>query len=51
MDDQEVVGNDLTLFKVLFMLNTDMCFISGILLAMLLEVVISRLDMSRITLS
>ena len=30
IDDQKVGGNDLILFKVLFMLNTDMCFISGI---------------------
>ena len=31
MDDQKVGGNDLILVKILFMLNTDMCLISGIL--------------------
>ena len=31
VDDQKVDGNDLILVKVLFILNTDMCFISGIL--------------------
>ena len=36
LDDQKIGGNDLILFKILFMLNTDMCFTSGILLAMLL---------------
>ena len=30
VDDQKVGGNDLSLVKVLFMLNTDMCFISDI---------------------
>ena len=29
MDDQKVGGNDPILVKVLFMLNTDMCLISG----------------------
>ena len=37
VDDWKVGGNDLILVKVLFMLNTDMCFISGILLAMLFK--------------
>ena len=36
VDDQKVSRNDLSLAKVLFMLNTDMSFISGILFAMLL---------------
>ena len=31
VDDQKVGGNDLIIAKVLFMLNRDMCFISGIL--------------------
>ena len=31
VDDQKVGGNNLILGKVLFMLNTDMYFISGIL--------------------
>ena len=35
VDDQKVVGNDLSLVMILFMLNTDMSFISGILLPML----------------
>ena len=35
VDDQKVGGNDLILVRVLFMLNTDMCLISGILLAKL----------------
>ena len=35
--DHEVDGNDLILVKVLFMLNTDICFISGILSAMLFK--------------
>ena len=33
MDYQKLGGNDLILVKVLFMLNTNMCFISHILLA------------------
>ena len=33
VDDQKVGGDDLHFVKVLLMLNTDMCFISGILLA------------------
>ena len=36
VDDQEEDGNDLIFMRVLFMLNTDMCFISGILLAKVL---------------
>ena len=36
VDDQRVGRNDLSLVKVLFILNTYMCFISGILLARLL---------------
>ena len=32
-NDQKVGGNDLIFIKVLFLLNTDLCFISGILLA------------------
>ena len=47
MGDQKVGGNDLILVNVLFMLNTDMCFISGILLAMLFKLSSVRLDMSR----
>ena len=47
VDDQKVDGNDLCLIKVLFMLNTDMCFISGILLAKLLKMSSVRLGMSR----
>ena len=31
VDDQKVGGSDLGLVKVLCMLNTNMCFISGIL--------------------
>ena len=31
MGDQKVGGNDIILAKLLFMLNTDMFFISGIL--------------------
>ena len=37
VDDQKVGGNNLSLVKVLFLLNTDMCFISGILLAKLFK--------------
>ena len=47
VDNQKVGGNDLILVKVLFMLNTDMCFISHILLAMLFKLSSVRLDMSR----
>ena len=47
VDDQKVGGNDLIPFKVLLMLNTDMCFISGILLVMLFKLSSVRLDMSR----
>ena len=47
VDDQKIGGNDLILAKVLFMLNTDMCFISDILLAMLFKWSSVRLDMSR----
>ena len=47
VDDQKAGGNDLILFKVSFMLNTDMCFISGILLAMLFKLSSVRLDVSR----
>ena len=47
VDDQNVGGNDLSLVKVLFMLNTDMCFISGILLAKLFKLSSLRLNMSR----
>ena len=35
LDGQEVLGIDLSFVKVLFMLNKDMCFISGILLTRL----------------
>ena len=47
MDDQKVGGNDLSLVKVLFMMNTNMFFISGILLAELFKLSSFRLDMSR----
>ena len=47
VDDKKVGSNDLILFKVLFMLNTDMCFISGILLAILFKLSSVRLNMSR----
>ena len=47
VDDQKVGGNDIILVKVLFILNIDMCFISGILLAMLFSLSSVRLDMSR----
>ena len=47
MDDQKVGSNDLILVKVLFMLNRDMYFISGILLAMPFKLPSVRLYMSR----
>ena len=47
MDDQKVVGDDLSFVKVLFMLNTDMCFISSILLARLFKFSSRMLDISR----
>ena len=46
MDDQKVGGNDLILVKVLFMLNTAMCFTLGILLTRLFRLSLVRLDMS-----
>ena len=33
VDDQKLCGNNLIFINVLFMLKTDMCFLSGILLA------------------
>ena len=33
MDDQKLGGKDVSFINVLFMLKTDTCFISGILLA------------------
>ena len=47
VNDQKVDANELFLVKVLFMLNTDMCFMSRILLAMLFKLSSVRLDMSR----
>ena len=47
MDDQKVGGDDLHFVKVLFMLNTDICFISSILLAKLSKVSSVVLDISR----
>ena len=46
-DDKGVVGIDLSFVKVLFMLNTDMCFILGILLARLCNLSSFRLYMFR----
>ena len=45
--DQKAGGNDLIFVRVLFMMNTDMCFISGILLAMLFQLSPVGLYMSR----
>ena len=47
LDDQEVTGIDLSFVKVLLMLNTDICFISGILLARLCNLSSFRLEMFR----
>ena len=47
MDDQKVGGDDLSLVKVLFMLNTNMCIISGILLARLFKFSSVVLDISK----
>ena len=47
VDDQKVGGNNLILVKVLFMLNTDMFSISGILLARFFKLSSIRLHMSR----
>ena len=47
MDDQKVGGNDLIFIKVLFILNTDMCFILGILLAKFCKLSSVRLEMFR----
>ena len=47
VDDQKVGGDNLSFLKVLFMLNTDMCFFSGILLARLVMVPSVMLDISR----
>ena len=46
-DDQEVIGIDLSFVKVLFMLNTDMCFILGILVARICNLSSFRLEMFR----
>ena len=46
MDDQKVGVNDLILVKVLFMLNTDIHFILGILWAMIFKLSV-RLNVSR----
>ena len=45
--DQKVGGTDLSLVKVLFMLNTDICFISSILLTRLFKFSSMMLDISR----
>ena len=47
VDDQKVGKNDLSLVKVLFMLKTDMCFISCILLAKLFKFSSVMIDISR----
>ena len=47
VDDKKVCGNDLSPIKVLFILNTDMCFISDILLAMPFKFLSERLDILR----
>ena len=47
VDDQEVGGNDLIFVKVLFMLNTDMCFISEFLLTNFCKLSSVRLEMLR----
>ena len=47
MDDQKVGGNDLILVKVLFMLNTNICFILSFLLAKFFKLSSVRIDMFR----
>ena len=47
LDDQEVIGTDLRFGRVLFMLNMDMCFILGILLARVCNLSSFRLEMFR----
>ena len=42
VDHQNIGVIDLIFVKVLFVLNTDMCFISGILLARVFKLVISN---------
>ena len=44
VDDQKVGGSDLIFIKELFMLNTDMCFIAGILLARFCKLSSVRLE-------
>ena len=45
--DQKIGGDDQSFVKVLFMLSTDMCFISGTLLARHFKVSSEVLDISR----
>ena len=45
IDDQGVGGSGLICVKVWLMLNTDMCFISGILLARICKISSVRLEM------
>ena len=47
VDGPTVGGNDLIFIKVLFMLSTDMCFISSILLAKFCKLSSVRLFMFR----
>ena len=47
VNDQKLWGNDLILVNVLFMLITDTCFISDILLAKSCKLSSVRLDMFR----
>ena len=45
--DQKVGGSDLIFIKLLFILNTDMCFISGFLLARFCKLLSVRLEIFR----
>ena len=47
VDNQKLGGNDLIFINVLFMLKTDICFISGILLAKFCKLSSVRLQMFR----
>ena len=47
LGDQEIIFIDLSFVKVMFILNRDMCFISGILLARVCNLMLFRLEMFR----